>query len=235
MAAAAQNYFNKGLDELTVAEAAFLAALPKAPNNYNPFRFPEAARIRRDWVLDRMAEDGHITREEARYAKAEPITPRPSRRPDMIAVGQHFTEEVRRELIQRFGAEQTTMGGLVVRTSLDPELQAAAETALRNGLMAYDRRRGGWRGAFGTIAAGRPNGCPRCEAYQRPPGGLPDWRLAVVLEVRNARRAWAGSSAPMRAPRRSRAPAAVPRGPALGAAQPRWPARRRAAPRAATC
>ncbi len=186
VAAAAQAYFNKGLDELTLAEAAFLAVLPKAPNNYNPMRFPEQARARRDWVLDRMAEDGHITREEARYAKAEPIVPRPSRRPEVVPVGQHFTEEVRRELIQRFGAEQTTMGGLVVRTSLEPELQAATERALREGLVAYDRRRGGWRGAFGQIAAGPTEWMPALEAYQRPPGGLPEWRLAVVLEVRGA-------------------------------------------------
>jgi penicillin-binding protein 1A len=93
---------------------------------------------------------------------------------------------VRRELIQRFGAEQTTMGGLVVRTSLDPTLQAATERALRDGLMAYDRRRGGWRGAFGQIAAGPTEWMPALEAYQRPPGGLPEWRLAVVLEVRQA-------------------------------------------------
>ncbi|MEO3474414.1 PBP1A family penicillin-binding protein [Roseomonas sp. CAU 1739] len=192
VAAAAQAYFNKGLDDLTIAEAAFLAALPKAPNNYNPIRFPEAARARRDWVIDRMAEDGHITREEARYAKAEPLVPRPSRRPEVVPVGQHFTEEVRRELIQRFGAEQTTMGGLVVRTSLEPDLQAAAEKALRDGLVAYDRRRGGWRGAFGQIAAGPTEWMPALEAYQRPPGGLPEWRLAVVLEVRanDARLGW---------------------------------------------
>ncbi len=192
VAAAAQAYFNKGLDELTLAEAAFLAALPKAPNNYNPIRFPEAARARRDWVLDRMAEDGYITPEEARYAKAEPIVPRPTRRPEVVPVGQHFTEEVRRELIQRYGAEQTTMGGLVVRTSLDPTLQAAAEHALHEGLMRYDRRRGGWRGAFGRIEAGPTEWMPALQAYQRPPGGLPEWKLAVVLEVRNteARLGW---------------------------------------------
>jgi penicillin-binding protein 1A len=192
VAAAAQAYFNKGLDDLTVAEAAFLAALPKAPNNYNPTRFPEAARARRDWVIDRMAEDGHITREEARYAKAEPLVPRPSRRPEVVPVGQYFTEEVRRELIQRFGAEQTTMGGLVVRTSLEPVLQTAAEDALREGLMNYDRRRGGWRGAFGSIAAGPTEWMPALQAFQRPPGGLAEWRLAVVLEVRNtdARLGW---------------------------------------------
>ncbi|WP_270939160.1 transglycosylase domain-containing protein, partial [Falsiroseomonas oryzae] len=175
VAAAAQGYFNKSLDELTLAEAAFLAALPKAPNNYNPVRFPEAAKIRRDWVLGRMAEDGHITAEEAERARAEPIVPRPTRRPpDMVAVGQHFTEEVRRELVARFGADQTTMGGLVVRTSLEPPLQAEAERALRRGLLDYDRRRGGWRGPVAQIDASATEWLPALQAVQRPPGALPE-------------------------------------------------------------
>jgi penicillin-binding protein 1A len=192
VAAAAQAYFNKGLDELTVGEMAFLGALPKAPNNYNPLRFPEAARARRDWVLDRMAEDGAITREEAATAKAEPIIPRPTRRPEVVAVGQHFTEEVRRELISRFGPEQTTQGGLVVRTSMEPALQASTEAALRNGLSAYDRRRGGFRGPVARISAGAADWMPQLEAVQRPGGLLPEWRLAVALEVREreARLGW---------------------------------------------
>jgi penicillin-binding protein 1A len=192
VAAAAQNYFNKSLDELTLTEAAFLAALPKGPNLYNPFRYPERALDRRNWVLDRMLEDGAITAEEANAAKAEPITPRPSRRPDMIQVGQHFTEEVRRELIQRFGAEQTVMGGYVVRTSLDPALQAATERILRDGLTSFERRRGGWRGPVTRISFAATEWMPALEALPRPGGMLPEWRLAVVLEVRDreARMAW---------------------------------------------
>jgi penicillin-binding protein 1A len=192
VAAAAQAYFNKGLDELTVGEMAFLGALPKAPNNYNPVRFPEAARSRRDWVLDRMAEDAAISPEEAQAAKAEPIIPRPMRRPEVVQVGQHFTEEVRRELISRFGQDQTVQGGLVVRTSLDPALQAATETVLRHGLMAFDRRRGGWRGPVAQITASRTEWMPQLEAVQRPGGALPEWRLAVALEVRDreARLGW---------------------------------------------
>ncbi|HEY4253319.1 MAG TPA: PBP1A family penicillin-binding protein [Roseomonas sp.] len=193
VAAAAQNYFNKSLDDLTLAEMAFLAILPKAPSNYNPFRFPDAARARRDWVIDRMVEDGAATPAEGAAAKAEPIVARPSRRPDMVGVGQYFTEEVRRDLITRFGAEQTTMGGLVVRTSLEPPLQAAAERALRDGLMGYDRRRGGWRGPVTRISAAATEWMPALEAVQRPPGMQPEWRLAVALEVRDreARLAWA--------------------------------------------
>jgi penicillin-binding protein 1A len=193
VAAAAQNYFNKGLDELTLAETAFLGALPKAPNNYNPQRFPEAAKARRDWVLDRMAEDRAVTREEAEAAKQEPLQSRGRARPDLIAHGQYFTEEVRRELTSRFGPEQTTMGGLVVRTSMDPRLQLATEQALRNHLMAYDRRRGGWRGPVAKISAASAEWMPALEGVARVPGMLPEWRLAVVLEVRDreARLGWA--------------------------------------------
>ena len=192
VASAAWVYFGKGLDELTLGEVAFLGALPKAPNNYNPARFPEAARSRRDWVLDRMAEDGAVTREQADAAKRETLRPPGRVRPDIVAVGQHFTEEVRRDLVARFGAEQTTTGGLVVRTSMDAKLQEATEKALRDGLMGYDRRRGGWRGPVAQISARPAEWLPALDAVQRVPGMLPSWRLAVALEVRerDARLAW---------------------------------------------
>ncbi len=209
VAAAAQTYFNKSLDELTIQEAAFLAALPKAPNNYNPFRFPEAARARRDWVIDRMAEDHAITAEQAAAAKASPIAPSEFRRPPPIPGADWFTEEVRRELIARFGADATTQGGLVVRTSLDPVLQLAAEKAVREGLMAYDRKKGGWRGAVTRLEA--PASFARdwpaaLASVARPPGMLPAWKLAVVISATDteARLGWlepAASSATMPLPR----------------------------------
>jgi len=186
VAAAAQSYFNKTLDQLTLPEAAFLAALPKAPNNYNPFRFADAAKGRRDWVLDRMAEDRAITAEQAAAAKAQPVVPAQFRRPDMVTGADYFAEEVRRHLVDQFGADETTQGGLVVRTSLDPALQAAADSALRDGLMRYDRRRGGWRGPVTRLAAGpslRTNWASQLGQVARPPGMLADWRLAVVLEA----------------------------------------------------
>jgi penicillin-binding protein 1A len=185
VAAASQTYFNKSLDELTIPEMAYLAALPKAPNNYNPQRFPEAAKARRDWVIDRMADDGAITVAEAQRAKTEALSARLFRRPDVVTVGQHFTEEVRRELVARFGMDQTNMGGLVVRTSLEPALQAATEKALRDGLLSFDRRRGGWRGPVTKISAAATEWLPALEAVPRVPGMLPEWRLAVALEVRN--------------------------------------------------
>ncbi len=189
VAAAAQAYFDKPLDDLTVAEAAFLAALPKAPNNYNPQRFPEAARARRDWVLDRMVETGTITAQQAAAAKATPIVPASFHRPDTLQGADYFTEEVRRALVDRFGAETTTQGGLVVRTTLDPALQAAADHVLRDGLLRYDQRRGGWRGPVARLPAGpglRTGWAASLAATAHPPGMLANWTLAVVLDTTDA-------------------------------------------------
>lgn len=181
VAAAGQVYFDKPLDQLSIAECAFLAALPKAPNNYNPTRYPEAAKARRDWVLDRMAEDHVITADQAAAAKAQPITLSRFRRPETLPGASYFAEEVRRQLIDRFGADQTTQGGLVVHTSLDPTLQAAAEHALRDGLMRYDRRRGGWRGPVTHLDVSPANWAAALGQVAHPPGMLAEWRLAVVL------------------------------------------------------
>jgi len=187
--AAAQAYFNKPLDRLTLPEAAFLAALPKAPNNYNPFRFPDAAKGRRDWVLDRMAEDHVITATEAASAKTEAIIPSEFRRPQPIPGAEWFAEEVRRELIARFGADVSTQGGLMVRTSLDPVLQTTAEKAVRDGLMAYDRKMAGWRGRISHLDGGASlakEWAGPLSQVVRPPGMLPDWKLAVVLDATDA-------------------------------------------------
>lgn len=186
VAAAAQAYFNKGLDDLTLPEAAFLAALPKAPNNYNPFRSPDAAKARRDWVIDRMAEDRAVTAEQAAAAKAAPIQPAAFRRPETVAGAEWFGEEVRRQLFEQFGADSVTGGGFAVRTSLDPVLQAAADRALRQGLLNYDRARGGWRGPVLRLAATpalRTGWAGQLGDVPRSPGMLPEWRMAVVLEA----------------------------------------------------
>jgi penicillin-binding protein 1A len=187
VAAASQAYFNKPLDKLTIAEAAFLAALPKAPNNFNPFKFPDAARSRRDYVLDRLAEDHVITPAQVAEAKAAPVIPSEFRRPPPIPGADWYTEEVRRQLIARFGQDTTTQGGLMVRTSLDPALQIAAEKSLRDGLMAYDRKMGGWRGSVAHLALPPDDFETKWPAalneQPRPPGMLPSWRLAVVAGV----------------------------------------------------
>jgi len=179
VAAAALNYFNRSLDELTLAETAFLAALPKGPNNYHPLRRPEAARARRDWVIGRMLEEGFIAASEAAVAAAEDIAVR--RRDETETVqADHFTEEVRREIADRYGERALYEGGLAVRTTIDPKLQDIAERSLRGGLVAYDRRHG-WRGAIARIAVdGDWRG--RLARVERPLA-LGAWNLAVVLAV----------------------------------------------------
>ncbi len=195
VAAAAQAYFNKPLEKLTLSEAAFLAALPKAPNNYNPFRYPDAAKVRRDWVIDRMTEDHVISAADGAAAKAEAIVPAEFHRPQPIQGAEWFAEDVRRLLIAQFGTDVTTQGGLMVRTSLDPGLQLAAEKAVRDGLMAYDRKIGGWRGPVTHLEGGAAllkNWAGPLGQVARPPGMLADWKLAVVLETTDteARLGW---------------------------------------------
>jgi penicillin-binding protein 1A len=145
VASAALTYFDKSLDELTLGEAAFLAGLRKAPNRYNLARHPEAATARRDWVLDRMIEDGAVTPEEAAQAKAQALELHHRREAEQ-AKAPYFAEEVRRDLLARYGEKMLYGAGLSIHTSLDPRLQAAADRALRTGLIAYERSHGGWRG-----------------------------------------------------------------------------------------
>jgi penicillin-binding protein 1A len=185
VAAAAQTYFDKPLAALTPAEAAFLAALPKAPNNYNPQRFPDAARARRDWVLDRMVDTGAISQAIATEAKAQPVIPKAHETADVVTGADFFADEVKRRLIDRFGVDEALQGGLVVRTSLDPTLQAEADKALRAGLLKYDEAHGGWRGAVTRLPAGaavRAVWQQQLARVARPPGMLADWQMAAVLD-----------------------------------------------------
>ena len=181
VAAAALNYFDKPLDELTITEAAYLAALPKAPTNYHPLRRPEAARVRRDWVVGRMLDEGYITDAEAEQARETPFGIRP--RTDMETFhAAYFAEEVRRELVNRYGTERLYGGGLSVRTTLDPRLQEVAARVLRAGLEAYDRRHG-WRGPIARIETSGPDWAERLSEVQRPAGLGADRRLALVIDV----------------------------------------------------
>ena len=149
VAAAAFNYFGKSLDQLTPDEAAFLASLPKGPNNYHPKRHPGAAKGRRDWVLGEMGENGFLTPEQVATARARPLVAQDAPRRAEYADADFFVEEARRQAIRQFGAEEVNRGGYYMRTTLDPKLQSAARDALMKGLENYDRRHG-WRGAWGT-------------------------------------------------------------------------------------
>jgi penicillin-binding protein 1A len=179
VAAAAQTYFDKSLDELTLGEAAFLAGLPKAPNRYNPVRSPQTAQARRDWVIERMVEDGALTQAEAAQVEGQPLEPRHRQEAEQAAA-PYFAEEVRRELLSRYGDKVLYGAGLSVRTSLDVRLQAAADKALRDGLIAYERGHAGWRGAIARLD---PKGDWTVHLAAVPvPAVVRDvgWRLAMV-------------------------------------------------------
>jgi penicillin-binding protein 1A len=197
VAAAALNYFSKELSELTIEEAAYLAALPKAPNNYHPFRKKREATIRRDWIIDQMAEVGYITAAEAKAAKAKPLTVNIRPLGTQIYAADYFAEDVRRTLVASYGedglfgrADRTSAadarinGGLSVRTTLDPNLQRLARRALIDGLVAFDREKG-WRGAVQKISIAGDWG-PTLGGIDIPSDVQP-WRIGVVLEAQKAK------------------------------------------------
>lgn len=180
VATAALNYFNKALNELTVAEMAYLAALPKAPHNYHPVRYKERAIGRRNWVLSRMYALGHIDKPTYEEALAEDLV-MASKTDQALFEAGHFAEEVRRRVGRMYGDKMLYEGGLSVRTSLEPRLQAIAEKTLRDGLVAYDRRHG-WRGELTTIVIDG-EWQDRLKKIRRSLG-VPSWELAAVHEVR---------------------------------------------------
>ena len=179
VATAALNYFNKSLDNLTISEAAFLAALPKAPNNYNPLKNSSGARARRDWVIGRMLEDEAITFEEARQARAKPLYVR-SRDNTEYVQAKYFAEEVRQELVKRYGEKKLYKGGLSVRTTLNPDYQRIGYRALRDGLEAYDRRHG-WRGPLAHVELNQ-DWLSQLVSI-KPPTAIGDWHISVVREI----------------------------------------------------
>ncbi|MGN6102388.1 MAG: transglycosylase domain-containing protein, partial [Devosia sp.] len=142
VAAAALNYFNKALYQLDLSETAYLAGLPKGPNNYNPFRHPQAAIDRRNYVLDQMLANGYISRDQHDAAEAESLKVSPRAAGSQLYSAAYFTEEVRRQLAQLYGEDQLYGGGLSVRTTLEPKMQEEARRALMHGLVAYDQNAG---------------------------------------------------------------------------------------------
>jgi penicillin-binding protein 1A len=192
VAAAALNYFNKELKDLTIEEAAYLAALPKAPNNYHPFRRTKEATIRRDWIIDQMQDNGLVTAEQARDAKAKPLTVNIRPFGTQIYAADYFAEDVRRTLVSQFGedglygrsdrasvGDGRVNGGKSVRTTFDPNLQRMARKALTDGLVAFDRGKG-WRGAVQRIEINGDWGAALSNI--EIPTDLAPWRLGVVLE-----------------------------------------------------
>lgn len=181
VAAASLNYFNKSMDELTLEEAAFLAALPKAPANYNPHRHYDRAKSRRDWVIERMEEDGYVTHAEGEEAIAKPILTREQDATE-FATAAFFAEDVRRQLVDMYGSDVLYEGGLTVHSTVDPVMQKYARDALRNALVAYDRRHG-YRGEVRKVDSGNWLKELRDFSELRSIALVEGERLAVVLRV----------------------------------------------------
>ena len=205
VAAAALNYFNKGVDELRLEEIAYLAALPKAPANYHPTRHTSTALIRRNWVLDRMVEENYITLAQAQKAKQQPLITY-QRDETEIVRADYFTEEVRRRVLERFiqqeqeeqaqsnaatldpfqeaefeaqAIERFYSSGLVVRTTIDPQLQTIAINALRQSLIDYDRRHG-LRGPVTHLDS--DDWAHRLAGLDRT-ALLPGWHYAMIHQI----------------------------------------------------
>ena len=181
VAAASLNYFGKSLDQLQLEELAYLAALPKGPNNYHPFRQKERAIERRNWVLLQMFDNGYISEEEMKTAQAKPLEVNPRPFGAQLFAAESFAEEVRRELITMYGKDKLEKGGLSVRTTLDPKLQLYARQSLARGLIAFDRKRG-FRGPITKVDIASGDWGVLLKDQKVPPDVAP-WRLAVVLGV----------------------------------------------------
>ena len=150
IAAASLLYFDKSVHELSIAQAAYLAGLPKGPNNYNPFRRKDEAIARRNYVIDRMVEDGFISAADGAKAEKEPLDVTVRTASPHVFAAEYFTEEVRRYLYDNYGEKKLYEGGLSVRTTLDPKLQMLARNTMVDGLVNFDEKQG-YRGAVAKI------------------------------------------------------------------------------------
>ena len=178
IASAAQTYFGKDLSALTIAESAFLAGLPKSPNHYSPFKAYDRAKKRQEHVLARMEEAGFLTVAEREQAAAETLN---FRRPGGEQVAPYFVEHIRQLLIAKYGEAMVYKGGLKVYTTLNMEMQKAAEAAFLAGLRELDKRQG-WRGPLRTVDVSAPTP-PTVSATIDQAVKVGDYREGFVAKV----------------------------------------------------
>ena len=181
IAAASLNYFGKPLDQLTLEEMAYLAALPKGPNNYNPFKFPERALVRRNWVLQQMFQNGYITQAELSDAQAKPFKVNPRPFGAQLFAAEGFAEEARREFVTMKGKDALSKGGYSIHTTLEPKLQVYARQALARGLIGFDRQRG-FRGPIQHVDLQGGDWAKYMTGIHLAADAAP-WRAAIVTEV----------------------------------------------------
>jgi penicillin-binding protein 1A len=180
IAAASLVYFDKSVNELTVAEASYLAALPKMPGSLHPIRNRDRAIERRNYVVDRLLENGWIKQADADKARKDPLTIAARNTGAHIFAGEYFAEEVRRDIFERYGEKKLYEGGLSVRTTLDPKVQVMARKAMVAGLVRYDQEQG-YRGPVSKLDISGDWGVKLADIKSL--SDISPWRMAVVLET----------------------------------------------------
>jgi penicillin-binding protein 1A len=178
--AASLVYFDKSVNELTVAEAAYLAAMPKAPGALHPVRNRDRAIERRNYVIDRLLENGWIKQAEADKARKDPLVVTNRSNTARTFAGEYFAEEVRRDIFERYGEKKLYEGGLSVRTTLDPKLQVMARKTMAAGLVNFDEAQG-WRGPISKLDISGDWGVKLADIKSL--SDISPWRMAVVLET----------------------------------------------------
>jgi len=180
VAAASLVYFDKSVNELTIAEASYLAALPKAPSSLHPVKNRDRAVERRNYVIDRLVENGWIKQTDADKARKDPMTVTSRSNAAHIFAGEYFAEEVRRDVFDRYGEKKLYEGGLSVRTTLDPKLQVMARKTMTAGLVKFDEATG-YRGPVSKLEISGDWGVKLADVKSL--SDISPWRLAVVLET----------------------------------------------------
>src|SRR3982075_1811028 len=180
VAAASLVYFDKSVNELTISEAAYLAALPKAPSSLHPIRNRDRAIERRNYVIDRLLENGWIKQADADAARKDPLIVTSRSNAAHIFAGEYFAEEVRRDVFERYGEKKLYEGGLSVRTTLDPKLQVMARKTMTAGLVKFDEAQG-WRGAVNKLDISGDWGVKLADVKSL--SDISPWRMAVVLDT----------------------------------------------------
>src|SRR3954453_13217360 len=180
IAAASLVYFDKSVNELTVAEASYLAALPKMPATLHPVKNHDRAVERRNYVIDRLVENGWVKQADADKARKEPLVVASRSAGAHTFAGEYFAEEVRRDIFERYGEKKLLEGGLSVRTTLDPKVQVMARKTMVTGLVNYDEQQG-WRGSANKLDISGDWGVKLAEVKSL--SDISPWRMAVVLET----------------------------------------------------
>ena len=178
IAAASLEYFDKSVKDLNYPEAALLAALPKAPSKYDPFRYPDVAKFRRNLVLQNIEENDYITQDQLKNFKRTEIELK-RRKIEIVNEANSYTEEVRRSIKEKYGFKKLYSEGLSIRTPLDVDFQIQAIESLRKGIEEYDKRHG-WRGPI-TNKIKNSNWKKKLKSFKLDP--TLNWEAAEIIEV----------------------------------------------------